>query len=81
MVLWTHTFDAVIAVWLNASQRSRVGVTINRSTRVKRFEQSNILYVVLYKNVCIERHNAPFIRKMATLEAVKYANSGIEKGD
>ena len=41
-----------IVVWLNASQRSQVGVGINKSAQrcsVKRFERSNRLDTVLYK--------------------------------
>ena len=34
----------------NASHRSRVGVGMNRSARVKRFERSNGLDTALYKN-------------------------------
>ena len=43
---------AFIAVWLNVSQRSRVGVVMNRFARewnVKRFEQSIGLDTALYK--------------------------------
>ena len=43
---------AVIATWLNASQKNLVGVRMNRSDReVKHFKQSYELDTVLYKNV------------------------------
>ena len=47
-----NSLCAVIAAWRNASQRSRVGVGMNRSARglsVKRFERSNKLDSALYK--------------------------------
>ena len=47
-----NRLHAVIAVWLNASQRSLVGVGMNRSGRrrsVKCFERSNGLDTSLYK--------------------------------
>ena len=46
----------LIAAWLSASQRSQVGVGMNRSARigsVKRFERSNRLDTVLYKNITL----------------------------
>ena len=49
-----NSFRAVIAVRLNASQRSRVGVGMNRSTRgqiVKCFVRSNGLDTTLYINI------------------------------
>ena len=32
--LWVNTLRAVITAWMNSSQRSRVGVGMNRSARV-----------------------------------------------
>ena len=49
-----NSLYAVIAAWLNASQRSRDGVGMNRSARgfsVKHFEQSQGLDTAFYKNV------------------------------
>ena len=54
MDIGTNSLRAVIAAWLNASQRSRNGVVMNRSARgwsAKRFEQSQGLDTALYKNV------------------------------
>ena len=55
MDIGTNSFRAVIAAWLNASQRSRHGLGMNRSARglsVKRFVQSQGLETALYnKNI------------------------------
>ena len=52
-----NSLCALIQVWLNASQRSRVGTGMNRSAmggKVKGFERSNELDTALYKTyLCI----------------------------
>ena len=49
--VWASSLRTIIAVWLNASQRSRVDVGMNRSAIVKRFKRSNGLDTALYKNI------------------------------
>ena len=53
--LCTNSLRALIAVWLNASQRSQEdGDRLNRSARqssIKHFEQSSGLVTALYKNL------------------------------
>ena len=49
-----NSLRAVIAAWLNASQKSRVGVRMTmsaRGCRVMRFKQSYILDTALSENV------------------------------
>ena len=63
--MWVNSICTVIAAWSNASQRSWVGVGMNRSAgrwRVKRFERSNGLDTALYEDTPFATFNYFFER-------------------